>query len=37
MNFLNGKGITEVNRFVYIGATVSNEGGADKDMENLAK
>ena len=31
---LNGEDITEVNEFVYLSFTVSNEVGADKDMEN---
>ena len=34
LKFLNGEDITEVNEFAYLSATVSNEGGADKDMEN---
>ena len=34
IKFLDGEEIKEVKDLVYLGAIVSNEGGADKDMSN---
>ena len=31
---VNGRGIEDVDRFVYLGATVSKEGGGTKDIHN---
>ena len=31
---VNGKGIEDVDRFVYLGATVSKEGGGTEDIHN---
>ena len=31
---VNGQGIEDVDRFVYLGATVSKEGGGTEDIHN---
>ena len=31
---VNGQGIEDVDRFVYLGATVSKEGGGTEDIQN---
>ena len=31
---VNGRGIKDVDRFVYLGATVSQEGGGTEDIHN---
>ena len=31
---VNGRGIEDVDRFVYLGATVSKEGGGTEDIQN---